>query len=94
MVNNQDPNINEVQMNLGDIDSEINQKKEDLVNELSSDETEILNKEDKQEFGEAIGDLFYKSVKTFFDIGFQLAKNLNLEFLTKEKEQEKPQKKV
>ncbi|MHA1149482.1 MAG: hypothetical protein ACTSR8_14705 [Promethearchaeota archaeon] len=31
--------------------------------------------------GEVITDLFYKSVKSFFELGFELAKNLNLELL-------------
>ena len=31
--------------------------------------------------GEVITDLFYTSVKNFFEMGFELAKNLNLELL-------------
>ena len=31
--------------------------------------------------GEVITDLFYNSVKSFFEMGFELAKNLNLELL-------------
>jgi len=31
--------------------------------------------------GELITDLFYKSVENFFNMGFELAKNLNLELL-------------
>ena len=84
MENNQDPNVNEVQMNIDDLDAEIEKKKEDLVSTLISDETKVPNKKNQQEL-EAIGDLFYNSIKTFFDIGFKLAKNLNLEFLTNEK---------
>ena len=46
------------------------------------------NKPDsKKEVEDVIGDLFYTSIKSFFDIGFKLAKNLNLEFLTKEENQ-------
>jgi len=39
-----------------------------------------------------VGDLFYESVKLFFDIGFDLAEKLNLDliqdFINKEKEKE------
>ncbi|MFX0026866.1 MAG: hypothetical protein ACFE8M_10695 [Candidatus Hermodarchaeota archaeon] len=82
MENNQDSNINEIQEYIDDLDAKLEKKKEDLVSTLSSDE--FLNKKSKQQF-EIIGDLFYKSIKNFFDIGFKLAKNLNLEFLTDEK---------
>jgi hypothetical protein len=84
MENNQDSHINEVQIKLDDISAEIEQKKEELVSTLISDEKKVPNKKNQQEL-EAIGDLFYNSVKTFFDIGFKLAKNLSLEFLTDEK---------
>ncbi len=89
MSNNQDSHINEVQMNLN---AEIEKKKEDLVSTLISDETKVPNQKNQQE-SEAIGDLFYNSIKTFFDIGFKLAKNLNLEFLTDEKKGENKSKK-
>ena len=84
MENNQDSHINEVQTKLDDISAEIEQKKEELVSTLISEEKKVPNKKNQQEL-EAIGDLFYNSVKTFFDIGFKLAKNLSLEFLTDEK---------
>lgn len=93
MEENQDIDVNELQVNLEDINAEIENKKEDLVKKLTSEEMEFPHKENKQEFGEIIGELFYNSVKTFFDIGFMLANNLNLEFLTEEKKQENKQKK-
>ncbi|MGQ4873374.1 MAG: hypothetical protein ACP6IY_04790 [Promethearchaeia archaeon] len=33
------------------------------------------------EEGEIITDMFYNSIKGFFELGFELAKNLNLELL-------------
>ena len=35
----------------------------------------------KTKEGEVITDLFYNSIKSFFEVGFDLAKNLNLELL-------------
>ncbi len=92
MENNQDSHINKVQIKIDDINTEIKQKKQELVSTLIFDETNVPNKKNQQEL-EAIGDLFYNSVKTFFDIGFKLAKNLSLEFLTDEKNGEIKRKK-
>ncbi|MFX0018467.1 MAG: hypothetical protein ACFFAK_11085 [Promethearchaeota archaeon] len=92
MENNQDSHFNEMQLNIEDLTAEIEKKKEDLVSTLSSDETKAPNKKSRQEL-EVIGDLFYNSVKSFFDIGFKLAKNLNLEFLTDKKKGEMKHKK-
>ncbi|MFX1588135.1 MAG: hypothetical protein ACFFC1_08270 [Promethearchaeota archaeon] len=92
MENKQDSHINEVQMKIDNISAEIEQKKEELVSTLISEEKKVSNKKNQQEL-EAIGDLFYNSVKTFFDIGFKLAKNLSLEFLTDEKNGEIKRKK-
>ncbi|MCZ2845715.1 MAG: hypothetical protein O2U61_04355 [Candidatus Bathyarchaeota archaeon] len=92
MENNQESYINEVQMKIGEINAEIERKKQELVSTLISDEKKVPNRNNQQEL-DAIGDLFYNSVKTFFDIGFKLAKNLNLEFLTDEKNGEIKRKK-
>jgi hypothetical protein len=52
---------NEMELNF-----ELEQRKEELINEFESVE----------EDGELIGDIFYNSMKDFFDLGVELAKDL------------------
>ena len=51
----------EIELNL-----ELEQRKEELVNEFESHD----------EDGELIGDIFFNSMKDFFDLGVELAKDL------------------
>ena len=51
----------EIELNL-----ELEQRKEELVNEFES----------AQQDGELIGEIFYNSMKEFFDFGIELAKDL------------------
>ena len=51
----------EIELNL-----ELEQRKEELVNEFESHD----------EDGDLIGDIFYNSIKDFFDLGVELAKDL------------------
>ena len=61
------------------------------VIKITQDNPEIFESENIKELfeeikpktkeGEVITDLFYNSIKSFFEVGFDLAKNLNLELL-------------
>ena len=69
--------------------------KEELEQIVPDDAKEIFTEltGDKKE-GEVLGDIFYNSIKTFFEVGLELASNLNLELLldkfkSVEKEKEK-----
>jgi hypothetical protein len=55
---------NEIERNF-----ELEQRKEELINKFKSDE----------EDGELIGEIFYNSMKEFFDFGVDLAKDLALQ---------------
>lgn len=54
---------NEIERNF-----ELEQRKEELINEFKSDED-----------GELIGEIFYNSMKDFFEFGVELAKDLALQ---------------
>ncbi len=62
---------------LPELDEELKRRKNELLNELndSNNESNEQNKEN-----EIIGDLFYTSMKSFFDFGVELANNLTNEF--------------
>jgi hypothetical protein len=49
-----------------ELNSELEQRKEELIKKLES----------AHEDGELIGDIFYHSMKQFFDLGVELAKDL------------------
>jgi hypothetical protein len=49
-----------------ELNLELEQRKEELINEFKSHD----------EDGELIGDLFFNSMKDFFDLGVELAKDL------------------
>ena len=66
---------------LPELDEELKRKKEELVIELNDSNIES-NEQNKE--NELIGDLFYESMKSFFDFGVQLANNLTNECSTKE----------
>jgi hypothetical protein len=55
---------NEIERNF-----ELEQRKEELINEFKSDD----------EDGELIGEIFYNSMKDFFEFGVELAKDLALQ---------------
>jgi len=56
--------------------------KEEIEKLIPEDAKEIFTDlaEDKKE-GEVLGDIFYNSIKSFFEVGLELASNLNLELL-------------
>ncbi|MBY9018736.1 MAG: hypothetical protein KGD66_07885 [Candidatus Lokiarchaeota archaeon] len=61
---------------LPELDEELKRKKEELVIELNDSNIES-NEQNKE--NELIGDLFYESMKSFFDFGVELANNLTNE---------------
>lgn len=88
MENNQDSDLNDIPIDLDQIHEELEQKKEELIQEYELPSEVEKKSESNKEVGEIVGDLFYESVKSFFDMGFELAKNLNLEFFTEKKKKE------
>ncbi|MHA1104255.1 MAG: hypothetical protein ACTSPN_00780 [Promethearchaeota archaeon] len=66
---------------LPELDEELKKKKEELLIELNDSNIES-NKQNKE--NELIGDLFYRSIKSFFDLGVELANNLTNECSSKE----------
>ena len=80
MRNGQDPDINK-SMDSPDLNKLIEEKKEEssIPSEMESMLSD-LNKD--TQLNEMVNDLFYKSVKNMFDLGFELAAKLNLELFS------------
>ncbi|MFX0060231.1 MAG: hypothetical protein ACFE85_18940 [Candidatus Hodarchaeota archaeon] len=70
---------------LEELNTELEKKKEELIEEINSSESPESPSKSEKDLGEVIGDLFYNSIKTFFDMGSELAENLN-DFFTKKKD--------
>jgi hypothetical protein len=70
-----------METDLSGIESDLKEIKEDLIKKFDEN---ICGDESKKSIGNVIGDLFYKSMKSFFDTGFKLAEKLNDEYLSKE----------
>jgi len=66
---------------ISELDEELKKKKKELLHELNDSNTEFYeqNKENQ-----VIGDLFYESMKSFFDFGVELANNLTNEYSEEE----------
>ena len=80
MQNGQDPKINK-SMDLPDLNKLIEEKKEESV--IPSEmETMLSDLNGDNELNDVVNDLFYKSVKNMFDLGFELAEKLNLELFS------------
>lgn len=89
--NGQEPKINK-SMDLPDINKLIEEKKEE--NGITSEmETMLSDLKGDNKLNDVVKDLFYKSVKNMFDIGFELAEKLNLELLSSFKLDEEKGKK-
>ena len=72
--------MEEVQ-NLDKLNRELKQRKDDLINELNKENhCEVCFEPDKK-MSEIIGDVFYNSMKSLFDVGAKLAKSLAGEFV-------------
>jgi hypothetical protein len=56
--------------------------KDEIDQIIPPDAREVFsNLGNNKEEGEAIGEIFYNSIKSFFEVGLELASNLNLELL-------------
>ena len=56
--------------------------KDEIEQLIPPDAKEVFSElGNNKEEGKAIGDIFYNSIKTFFEVGLELASNLNLELL-------------
>ena len=79
MQKEQEPNINK-SMDLPDLNKLIEEKKEEIV--IPEMETMLTDLKGDNKLNDVVNDLFYKSVKNMFDLGFELAEKLNLELLS------------
>ena len=80
MQKGQEPKIDK-SMDLPDLNKLIEDKKEESVNP-SEMETMLSDLKGDNKLNDVVNDLFYKSVKNMFDLGFELAEKLNLELLS------------
>ena len=81
MENNQNSELNEMDSKLKELNKVLEQRKEELINELNDvNDCEVCMEPDKK-MSEFIGDIFYKSMKNLFEVSSKLAKNLTSEFL-------------
>ena len=80
MQKGQEPKIDK-SMDIPDLNKLIEDKKEESV--IPSEmETMLTDLTGDNELNDVVNDLFYKSVKNMFDLGFELAEKLNLELLS------------
>jgi hypothetical protein len=85
MEHNQNPKIDEFDGRLKELNKELKQRKEDLINELNDvNDCEVCFEPDKS-VSEFIGDIFYNSMKSLFDVSTKLAKSLAREFIPDQK---------
>ena len=87
MENQNNPGIEKPKIDLPEYTKQLEEKAKEALNPTMMKEMISDLKVDN-----VVGDLFYESVKLFFDIGFQLADKLNLDliqdFIQKDKEKE------
>ena len=81
MKNNQNPELNEIDGRLKELNKQLEQRKEELINELNEVNDCEVCLEPNKKMSEFIGDIFYKSMKNLFDVSTKLAKSLTGEFL-------------
>ena len=81
MENKQNPELNEIDNRLKELNKQLMQRKEELIQELNEvNDCEVCMDPDKK-MSEFIGDIFYKSMKNLFDVSTKLATKLAYEFL-------------
>ena len=81
MEKKQNPELNEIDNRLKELNAQLEQRKEELIQELNVvNDCEVCMEPDKK-LSEFIGDIFYKSMKNLFEVSTKLAKNLTSEFL-------------
>ena len=85
MENQDNPDLEKTKIDLPEYTKQLEEKALEAIN--PSKMKEMVS---DLKVNEVVGDLFYESVKLFFDIGFDLADKLNLDliqdFLKKDKE--------
>ena len=80
MQKGQEPKIDK-SMDLPDLNKLIEDKKEESM--IPSEmEAMLSDLKGDNKLDDVVNDLFYKSVKNMFDLGFELAEKLNLELLS------------
>ncbi len=80
MQKGQEPKIDK-SMDLPDLNKLIEDKKEESM--IPSEmEAMLSDLKGDSKLNDVVNDLFYKSVKNMFDLGFELAEKLNLELLS------------
>lgn len=78
---NKDQEKDDFDTNLNDLNKQLEQRKEELIQELNDvNDCEVCMEPDKK-MSDFIGDIFYKSMKNLFDVGTKLAKSLTGEIL-------------
>jgi len=87
MEKSQSSELNDFQINLSSLSDELDQRKEDLIRELNIPGVIKTSSEPNTELGDVIGDIFYNSMKNFFEVGFKLAESLNHEFNTENQDE-------
>jgi len=87
MEKSQSSELNDFQINLNSLRDELDQRKEDLIRELNIPGVIETSSEPNAELGDIIGDIFYNSMKNFFEVGFKLAESLNHEFNTENQDE-------
>jgi hypothetical protein len=80
MEKSQSSELNDFQININSLSDELEQRKEDLIKELNIPGVIETSSEPNVELGDVIGDIFYNSMKNFFEVGIKLVESLNLEF--------------
>ncbi|MHA1659625.1 MAG: hypothetical protein ACTSUT_10950 [Promethearchaeota archaeon] len=78
---NNDSNIDKSQVDWTKLNKELKQKKQEIMKDLNPSDLKDVFTDAVFEAGDVLGDVFYNSVKSFFDVGFKLAKNLNFDSL-------------
>jgi len=87
MEKSQSSELNDFQINLNSLRDELDQRKEDLIRELNIPGVIETSSKPNAELGDIIGDIFYNSMKNFFEVGFKLAESLNHEFNTENQDE-------
>jgi hypothetical protein len=81
MENEHDPNFESLEQEPLNLKKEIQQKRKEVITELNPSELQKDIIKSAPKIGEFLGDLFYNSIKLYFDIGFNLAKRLNFDLV-------------
>ena len=81
MENTENPEVDNMDSNLKELNKQLEQRKEDLIQELNNVNDCEVCMEPNKKMSEFIGDIFYKSMKNLFDVSTKLATKLAQELL-------------